>query len=93
MKFSRLEYWSGLPFPTPGDLPNPGIEAVSPTSPEMQADSLPRCHLGSKGSVASLKQPEPAESVCEPDTMEATPLLWITVGVCLLAHHVGNSVE
>ena len=30
MGFSRQEYWSGLPFPTPGDLPDPGIESVSP---------------------------------------------------------------
>ena len=36
--FSRQEYWSGLPFPSPGDLPNPGTEPRSPTS---QADSLP----------------------------------------------------
>ena len=36
--FSRQEYWSGLPFPSPGDLPNPGIE---PVSPALQADSLP----------------------------------------------------
>ena len=38
MEFSRPEYWSGLPFPSPGDLPNPGIE---PRSPTLQADSLP----------------------------------------------------
>ena len=38
MEFSRPEYWSGQPFPSPGDLPNPGIEPRSPTS---QADSLP----------------------------------------------------
>ena len=31
MGFSRQEYWSGLPFPSPGDLPNPGIEPGSPT--------------------------------------------------------------
>ena len=37
MGFSRQEYWSGLPFPTPGDLPNPGIK---PRSPALQADSL-----------------------------------------------------
>ena len=37
MGFSRQEYWSGLPFPSPGDLPNPGTE---PVSPELQADSL-----------------------------------------------------
>ena len=39
MGFTRLEYWSGLPFPFPGDLPNPGIK---PGSPALQADSLPR---------------------------------------------------
>ena len=38
MGFSRREYWSGLPFPSPGDLPDPGIK---PGSPELQADSLP----------------------------------------------------
>ena len=37
MEFSRQEYWSGLPFPSPGDLPNPGIE---PRSPTLQADAL-----------------------------------------------------
>ena len=37
MEFSRPEYWSGEPFPSPGDLPNPGIE---PRSPELQVDSL-----------------------------------------------------
>ena len=37
MEFSRLEYWSGLPFPSPGDLPNPGIK---PGSPTLQAESL-----------------------------------------------------
>ena len=41
MGFSRQEYWSGLPFPPPGDLPNPGIEPVSHVSPALQADSLP----------------------------------------------------
>ena len=38
MEFSRQEYWSGLPFPTPGDLPDPGIK---PRSLALQADSLP----------------------------------------------------
>ena len=37
MEFSRPEYWSGLPFPSPGDLPNPGIESWSPV---LQEDSL-----------------------------------------------------
>ena len=35
MEFSRQEYWSGLPFPTPGNLPNPGIKHTSPVSPEL----------------------------------------------------------
>ena len=34
MEFSRQEYWSGLPFPSPGDLPDPGIEPGSPASQE-----------------------------------------------------------
>ena len=38
MGFSRQECWSGFPFPSPGDLPNPGIK---PRSPTLQADSLP----------------------------------------------------
>ena len=41
MGFSRQEYWNGLPCPSPGDLPNPGIEPTSPVSPALQADSLP----------------------------------------------------
>ena len=38
MGFSRQEYWSGLPFPSPGDLPDPGIE---PRSPALWAEALP----------------------------------------------------
>ena len=38
MGFSRQEYWSGFPFPSPGNFPNPGIK---PGSPALQADSLP----------------------------------------------------
>ena len=38
MEFSRPEYWSGWPFPSPADLPNPGIK---PRSPTLQVDSLP----------------------------------------------------
>ena len=38
MEFFRPEYWNGHPFPSPGDLPNPGIE---PKSPALRVDSLP----------------------------------------------------
>ena len=41
--FSRQEYWSGLPFPSPGDLPDPGTD---PQSSALQADSLPLSHEG-----------------------------------------------
>ena len=41
MGISREEFWSGLPFPSPGDLPLPGIDPGSLPSPELQADSLP----------------------------------------------------
>ena len=43
MEFSGQEYWSELPFPSPGDLPDPGIK---PRSPALQADSLPSESLG-----------------------------------------------
>ena len=41
MGFPRQEHWSGLPFPSAEDLPDPGIEPASPVSPALQADSLP----------------------------------------------------
>ena len=40
MEVARQEYWSGLPFPTPGDLPDPGIEPLSPVSPALQEEFL-----------------------------------------------------
>ena len=43
MEFSGQEYWSGLPLPSPGDLPNPGIE---PRLPALQADALTSVLLG-----------------------------------------------
>ena len=45
-EFSRQENWSGLPFPSPGDLPDPGIEPVSLAFPVWQVGSLPLSHLG-----------------------------------------------
>ena len=46
MGFSRQEYWSGLWFPSPGDLPNPGIEPGSLVSPALLADFLYTDSLG-----------------------------------------------
>ena len=58
MEFSRPEYWNGYPFPSPGDLPNPGIKSRSPT---LQVDSLPAKPQGKPkntgvGSLSLLQQ-------------------------------------
>ena len=45
--FSMQEYQSGLPFPSPGNLPEPGTESASPVSAALQADSLALSHQGS----------------------------------------------
>ena len=58
MGFSRREYWSGLPFPSPGDLPNPGIE---PGSPTLQADALPSEPPGNPKTVLRSHQIVAAE--------------------------------
>ena len=52
--FSRQEYWSGLPFPPPGDLPDPGIEPISPEVPVLEADSLPVSHQGMQSQYLSI---------------------------------------
>ena len=63
MRFSRQEYGIGLPFPSPGDLPDPGIE---PASPALQVDSLPLSHQGSPfGMYLGLKE-----------VMRVEPSLW-----------------
>ena len=46
MGFFRQEYWSGSPYPPPGDLPDPAIEPASPTSPTLQVESLLLSHGG-----------------------------------------------
>ena len=53
MGFPRQGCWSGLPFSTPGNLPNPGTELVSPA---LQVDSLPLCHVGSPPSCIGLSE-------------------------------------
>ena len=55
MGFPRQEYWSGLPFPSPGDLPNPGIK---PGSPTFQADALTSEPPGTRTGLWVRKQPQ-----------------------------------
>ena len=70
MGFSRQEYWSGLPCPPPGDLPDPGIKPVSPAA---QADSLPLSHQGSPTGtpVASTKNEIQNISIWQKDFLPA----------------------
>ena len=62
MEFSRQEYWSGLPFPSPGDPPDPGIE---PRSPTLQADALPSEPPG-KPSVQFSSVAQSCLTLCDP---------------------------
>ena len=58
MEFSRQEHWSGLPFPSPEDLPDPGIE---PRSPTLQADALTSAPPGNVGCHFLLQRIFPAQ--------------------------------
>ena len=51
MGFSRQEYWSELPFPLPGDAPDPGMERVSPVSPYCLVDPTPLSQPGSPSAL------------------------------------------
>ena len=53
--FPRQEYWSGLPFPPPRDLPNSGIKSMCPVSPALQADSLPVREVQSRSGADNFK--------------------------------------
>ena len=68
VEFSRPEYWSGQPFPSPGDLPNPGIE---PRSPTLQEDSLPAEPQGKP-----LNHLRPIRKTLEP--LKQWNRLWLT---------------
>ena len=73
--FFRQEYWSELPFPSPGDLPYPGVE---PGSPPLQADSLPSEQIGKSISVCSCSLTDPQRPV-------------YLMGINLLSHHIVNN--
>ena len=90
MEFSRPEYWSGRPFPSPGDLPNTGIE---PRSPTLQADSLPaeppgkpkNTGVGSPSLPTDLPNPgiEPRSPALQADSL---PTELSGIDAALLAH-------
>ena len=74
MAFSRREYWSGLPFSTPGDLPNPGIEPASLKSPAWQAGSFTTVSWGKHDTVIvyllSLKGRSSVFHLCDLGTLQ-----------------------
>ena len=74
MEFSRPEYWSGLPFPSPGDLPNSGLE---PRSPALQVDSSP---TGPKGSPRILEWVAYTISSGSSQPRNRTGVSWIAGG-------------
>ena len=63
-EFFRQEYWDGLPFPTPGDLPDPGTEPTSLASPALPGGSLLRWHLGSLGGGGAVTHQSVALPSC-----------------------------
>ena len=73
MGFSRQEYWSGLSFPSPGDLPNPGIE---PRSPALQADALTSEPPGTRPYLTGASQVALTSLVAQ--TVKRLPTMWET---------------
>ena len=73
MVFFSQEYWSGFPFPSPEDIPDPGIKPTSPVSPASQADSLPTepsgkqfvCDSRSHSSISSVVA-QSSPTLCHP---------------------------
>ena len=72
MGFSRQEYWSGLPCPPPGDLPNPGIESRSHT---WQVDSLPLSHQGGPCEAGRI---QPGMEPVPPSVEVQSPNHWMS---------------
>ena len=63
---SRQEYWRGLPFPSPEDLPDPGIKPVSPMSPALQADSFLLSHWRSPINYQFHSVTQSCPTLCDP---------------------------
>ena len=75
MEFSRQDYWSGLPFHSPGDLPNPRIE---PKSPALQADSAAAKSLQSCPTLSDPIDGSPLGSLV-PGILQARTLEWVAI--------------
>ena len=77
MGFPMQEYWSGLPFPFTGHIPDPGIKLESPVSPALQVDPILLSHLGSPWKIsAAAESRQSCLTLCNPrDGSQAPPSL------------------
>ena len=69
MGLSRQEYWSGLPFPPPRDLPDPGIKPTSPVSPALHTGSLPLSHQESNIKIGTKEKFHQGEMVTKRESV------------------------
>ena len=83
MGFSRQEYWSGLPFPSPGNLPDPGIEPRSPALQTSQATLYRLSHGRRCCGVQSANAPGECRLQSTPSKQEVTVFLLCVCGVCV----------
>ena len=74
MEFSRQEYWSGLPFPTPGDLPDSGIEYVSLVSPVLAGGFFITEPPGKPKNVSKHRQISPSDKLAHKLAVRTTAL-------------------
>ena len=85
MEFSRQEYWSGLPFPTPGDLPHSGIE---PRSPALAGRFFTTKPLGKSSQLLGCDYFLSQQGPCLP--VESPSMLWEELMVLISLHKVNN---
>ena len=76
MGFPRHEYWNGLPFPPPGDLPDPGIEPASLAPPASAGGCFTMCHQGSPTLGNSGASSEPPTLLYLEATSQVKAILW-----------------
>ena len=78
MGFFKQEYWTGLPFPSPGDLPTPGIEMESPASPLLAAAAAAAKSLQSCPTLCNPVDGSPPGSPI-PGILQARTLEWVAI--------------
>ena len=87
-KFPRQEYWTGLPLPSPGDLYDSGLKAVSPASPSLQADYWTIRHRGVKAEVVVQRQvAQSCPALC--DSLDCSPQAPLPVALSRQDHWRG----